>query len=75
MTLKSSVALKLVPKADEIINHPFQSRSLIFLMFLYHYRLAQHIQVKHRVFHGKGNQEYGCCELVLVFQKDQGASL
>ena len=27
------------------------------------------------VFHGIGNQEQGCCELVLGFQKAQGASL
>ena len=27
------------------------------------------------MFHGIGNQEQGCCELVLGFQKAQGASL
>ena len=30
---------------------------------------------KYSVFHGIGNQEQGCCELVLGFQKAQGASL
>ena len=29
----------------------------------------------YRVFHGIGNQEQGCCEFVLGFQKAQGASL
>ena len=27
------------------------------------------------MFHGIGNQEQGCCELILGFQKAQGASL
>ena len=31
--------------------------------------------VNYSVFHGIGNQEQGCCELVLGFQKAQGASL
>ena len=30
---------------------------------------------KYSVFHGIGNQEQGCCELFLGFQKAQGASL
>ena len=31
--------------------------------------------LNYSVFHGIGNQEQGCCELVLGFQKAQGASL
>jgi len=41
---------------------------------LVHLELLSKSQI-YSVFHGIGNQEQGCCELVLGFQKAQGASL
>ena len=37
--------------------------------------LSTLILPQNTVFHGIGNQEQGCCELVLGFQKVEGASL